>query len=57
MGVEQPFGMGLAIERSLVEAHRIGEGDLEQVVVTYGDQFQELGEGGCFGGGQFCEAR
>ena len=57
MRMEHPFRMSLPIERSLMESHGVGEGYLEQVVVTCGDQFQDIGEGRRFGGGQLCEAR
>ena len=57
MRMEHPFRMSLPIERSLMESHGVGEGYLEQVVVTCGDQFQDIGEGGRIGGGQFYEAR
>src|SRR5687767_5382207 len=52
MGMKDPLGMRLAIEGSLVEAHRVREGNLEQVIIARGDELQDFSEGCYFGGGQ-----
>ena len=39
----------MAVGGALVEAHGVGEGDLEEVVVAGGDGFEDGGEGGALG--------
>ncbi len=39
--VQYPFRVFLSVERRLVEAHRVREGDLEQVIVSRGDLLQD----------------
>ncbi len=49
MGVQHPFGVIEAVIGGLVEAHRVGEGDFEQVVVANGDFLVNIGQGAPFG--------
>ena len=56
MRMEKPLGMRLTIEGCLVESHRVGKGNLEQIVVTRGDDLQDFGKGRRFSGGQLGEA-
>ncbi len=51
VGVQNPFGVRLAVHRGLVKAHRVGEGDFEQVVVAGGHLFENVGQGADFSGG------
>ena len=53
MGVQDPFGMALAITRSLVETHRVGKGNFEQIIVARGDLFEGFRQVAHFRWGQF----
>src|SRR4028119_2193246 len=44
MGVQVPVWVLSAVYGSLVETHRIGERDLEQVIVAGGELFEDVGQ-------------
>jgi len=51
-GVKLPAGVGPAVRGPLVPAHAIGEGDLEQVVITCGKPLEDVGQRVAFVAGQ-----
>ena len=52
VGVEVHGVVRLAVGGALVEAHGVGEADLEEIVVAGGDGFEDGREGGALGGGE-----
>jgi hypothetical protein len=55
--VEGPFGVGLVVRGSRVEAHGVGEGRVEDAVVAGGELLEDGGETGLLRGGEGLEGR
>src|SRR5579863_1511104 len=55
VGVKMEAGVVALVGGTLVKAHGIGEGGLEEIVVADGDAAQDVGKGVGLGGGEFVE--
>ena len=55
VGVEVHGVVTLSVGGALVEAHGVGEADLEEIVVAGGDRFEDGREGGALGVGEVGE--
>ena len=55
VGVEVPFRMRRAIYWRLMEAHGVGEADVEEVVIAGGEALEDVGEGVAFVTGELGE--